>query len=53
MKAMVKKIVIDFDKCTGCRHCETACALAHTEHNSVNPYQSRIRVHVDLDDGTS
>ena len=53
MKAMVKKIVIDFDKCTGCRHCETACALAHTEHNSVNPNQSRIRVHVDLDDGTS
>ncbi len=53
MKAMVKKIQINFDKCTGCRHCETACALAHTQNNLVNPNQSRIKVFVDLDTGRS
>jgi len=51
MKAMVKKIQIDFDKCTGCRHCETACSLSHTEKNMVNPYLSRIKVFLDLDTG--
>jgi len=51
VKAMVKKIQIDFDKCTGCRHCETACSLAHTDKNTVNPYQSRIKVCMDMDNG--
>lgn len=36
-------IVIDHDRCTGCRHCEIACSLAHME-NKINPRGSRIRV---------
>lgn len=51
MKAKVKKIQIDFDKCTGCRHCETACALSHTETDTVNPRLSRIKVNVDVAGG--
>ena len=53
MKTIVKKIQIDYDKCTGCRHCETACSLAHTEKNSVNPYTSRIKVFMDPASGFS
>jgi len=37
-----KRIVIDIDKCVGCRLCEIACSLHHT--GSVNPQKSRIRV---------
>ena len=53
MKQKVKKILIDFDRCTGCRHCETACALAHITTNEVNPRFSRIKVFVDLDKGNN
>lgn len=42
----MKKIKIDQQKCTGCRHCETACSLNHSE-DSVNPQKSRIRVYMD------
>jgi len=37
------KIKIDHSKCTGCRACEIACSLKHTETGS-NPKRARIRV---------
>ncbi|MBU1056339.1 MAG: hypothetical protein KKC46_21305 [Proteobacteria bacterium] len=40
------RIKIDHSKCTGCRHCETACSSNHYE-NLVNPALSRIRVYID------
>lgn len=42
----MKRIKINHNKCTGCRHCETACSLEHYE-NEVNPKKSRIRVFLD------
>lgn len=42
----MKKIRIDYNKCTGCRQCEMACSLRH-EKNTVNPKKSRIRVFLD------
>ena len=38
------RIHIDPSRCTGCRMCQVACSLKHTE--SVNPRRSRIRVYV-------
>jgi len=35
-------LVIDFDKCTGCRACEIACSLANC--GEANPEKSRIRI---------
>ena len=35
-------LLIDYDKCTGCRSCEIACSLARS--GEVNPQKSRIRV---------
>ena len=37
------RIKVDHMKCTGCRHCETACSLNHV-NNVSNPRRSRIRV---------
>jgi len=37
------RIQVDHTKCTGCRHCETACSLNHVT-NTANPRRSRIRV---------
>jgi len=42
----MKRIMIDYNKCTGCRHCEAACSLKHYE-NIVSPQKSRIRVFLD------
>ena len=39
---MAKKLVIDSEKCTGCRICEMACAVNHT--GAVNPLRARIRI---------
>jgi len=39
----MQKIKIDHKKCTGCRHCETACSLNHVP-NTTNPRRARIRV---------
>ena len=36
------RIKIDHARCTGCKLCEVACSLQHTE--TVNPLRSRIRV---------
>lgn len=44
----MKDIKVDFDKCTGCRHCEAACSLQHFE-DRVNPNLSRIRVYLDME----
>ncbi len=37
-----KIIVIDADKCTGCRGCEMACSIKH--FGVCSPYYSRIRI---------
>ena len=39
----MKRIKIDFSKCTGCHTCEAACSLQHID-NIVNPKRSRIRI---------
>lgn len=39
---MNKVLVIDRDKCTGCRSCEMACSVAHV--GAVNPSKSAVRV---------
>ena len=45
----VKEILIDVEKCTGCRACEMACSAFHAKprYSSVNPARSRIRVVAD------
>jgi len=35
-------IMVDYQRCTGCKLCETACSLTKT--GTVNPAKSRIRV---------
>jgi len=37
-----KVLVIDYEKCTGCRMCELVCSVFHT--GASNPSRSRIRV---------
>jgi len=37
-----KQLVINFDKCTGCRMCEMACSLK--KERECNPRLSRIRI---------
>lgn len=39
---MKKFLLIDPDKCTGCRNCELVCPLEHDD--VINPYRSRITV---------
>jgi len=39
---MQKIILIDYDKCTGCRYCETVCAVSH--EGVCNPSRARIKV---------
>jgi len=39
---MPKLILIDIEKCVGCRTCEMVCSLFHTRE--VNPLRSRIKV---------
>lgn len=42
----IKRIVIDVDKCNGCRGCEVICSAFHAQprYSSNNPARSRIRV---------
>ena len=37
-----KLIVIDHEKCTGCRQCEMVCSVFHT--GASNPSRSRIKI---------
>jgi len=39
---MDKVLIVDADKCTGCRQCELACSLARL--GEFNPARSNIRV---------
>lgn len=39
---MEKVLVVDPDKCTGCKVCEMICSLHH--ENEINPMKSRIHV---------
>lgn len=41
-KEMSKVLIIDPEKCTGCRLCESICSLVHT--GTCNPSLSRIRI---------
>jgi benzoyl-CoA reductase subunit BamC len=45
-KKIVKRIIIDVDKCNGCRGCEVICSASHAapKYSSTNPARSRIRV---------
>ena len=36
------ELVVNYDKCTGCRICEMACSIRHEAE--VNPQKSRIRI---------
>ena len=39
---MAKVLMIDYEKCAGCRTCEMACSIKHEE--VINPFRSRIKV---------
>lgn len=39
---MAKVLVIDFEKCTGCRLCELVCSVKH--EGVSNPARSRIKI---------
>ena len=39
---MQKTLLVDYDKCTGCRNCEMYCSLLKTK--TCNPDRSRVRV---------
>ncbi|MBU2601204.1 MAG: 4Fe-4S dicluster domain-containing protein [Actinobacteria bacterium] len=45
---MGNQLVIDVDRCTGCRSCETACSFAHYEE--FNPRKSAVRVSIFTED---
>ncbi|AEA33803.1 4Fe-4S dicluster domain-containing protein [Hippea maritima] len=44
----MKVLMVDIDKCTGCRACEYACSFAH--NGDFNPLNSRIHISEFLDD---
>ncbi len=46
----MKKILVDHTKCTGCRQCETACSVSHSD-GEINPTKSRIRIYIDEKEG--
>lgn len=39
---MAKVLLLDYEKCTGCRECELACSIMH--EGVSNPARSRIKV---------
>jgi len=46
VKKTIKAILINADKCNGCRACEVICSAFHAtpRYSSTNPARSRIRV---------
>ncbi len=46
---MNKILVVDYEKCTGCRACEMACSVSHV--GVSNPAKSAVRVVKKLRDG--
>jgi anaerobic carbon-monoxide dehydrogenase iron sulfur subunit len=45
---MSKSLVVDLDKCTGCRTCEMACSFMH--YGEYNPVKSAIQVSIFAED---
>jgi benzoyl-CoA reductase subunit BamC len=45
-KKIVKDILVNVNKCTGCRACELACSAIHAKpkYSTANPARARIRV---------
>jgi Fe-S-cluster-containing dehydrogenase component len=41
---MAKALLVNLDKCTGCRSCELACSFKH--HGEFNPSKSNIQVSI-------
>jgi len=39
---MAKELMIDYEKCVGCRTCEMVCSLKH--EGEINPFQSRTQI---------
>jgi Fe-S-cluster-containing hydrogenase component 2 len=39
---MNKMLVVDYEKCNGCRYCEVACSLSHVQE--CNPAKSAVRI---------
>ena len=39
---MAKVLMIDYEKCAGCRTCEMACSIKH--EGVISPFRSRIKV---------
>ena len=39
---MNKVLVVDYEKCTGCRSCEMACSLFHVQE--CNPVKSAVQI---------
>jgi Fe-S-cluster-containing hydrogenase component 2 len=39
---MNKMLVVDYEKCTGCRNCEMACSVFHVQ--ACNPAKSAVRI---------
>ncbi|HUW08669.1 MAG TPA: 4Fe-4S dicluster domain-containing protein [Anaerolineae bacterium] len=39
---MTKLLMVDYEKCVGCRTCEIACSMGH--EGAINPARSRIGV---------
>jgi carbon-monoxide dehydrogenase iron sulfur subunit len=37
-----KMVVVDYEKCTGCRNCEMACSVFHAQ--ACNPTKSAVRI---------
>ncbi|MDD1778228.1 MAG: (4Fe-4S)-binding protein [Candidatus Helarchaeota archaeon] len=48
-REIIKTIIIDTDKCTGCRSCEIICSAFHNQFSIANPQRSRIRVFCDVE----
>ena len=46
IKKKIKTIKVDADRCNGCRGCEIACSVFHSnpKYGAINPAKSRIQI---------